>query len=588
VQSCQISTDSSRSATSLLNALAQQPRLDRDNTQSTSDFQRHLDDLRSNARPSSSSKSTSSRKADKAGSSRDSQKDSDSPQATDAAASSQSNSDQTNSPDGTQNNGDVIVVAADALAPDILNSAIDSAAQAADAQAEAGQALISTGHLSPKPPDTAGQHPVVSHGGSDPSQPGAQRIHPTKSAALDHRTPEIKPLPSMPLIDESSEPVPVPVITANGKIQDAQAAGESDEPAAPHLPLSDRSSRSTQTSANAKPSESAPAIAQSAMQTQSDSMHASRMHERIASDDRNANTNNVKLFENDDAGTNAPASSSQRSTNAPTSANRQTGSKPSNSPIRVANASGDVTASTIGRWLLSSKTDSQDEGTSTSQSQLAVATSAEKPSPTASSPATSGVSSTSAHASPVAARVAELITTDRTALDNIDSVARSLSSANGNGRHQVTLQLDPPELGRLRLDIRMEEGAMTLRVDAQAASAAKLIESRIPELRDALAVHGIRIDRTEIVVRSPESGQSGPQQEHSQQGAQHGPGQHSTNSDAGQRGWFSDADGNRGHDNPRWGGGASDIPSIAAAAASAANEPAFDSNLTPRSLNLVA
>jgi flagellar hook-length control protein FliK len=82
----------------------------------------------------------------------------------------------------------------------------------------------------------------------------------------------------------------------------------------------------------------------------------------------------------------------------------------------------------------------------------------------------------------------------------LDAAAKVFSASNNGGRQQVTLQLDPPELGQLRLQIRMHQDAMTLRVDANSQAVAKLIESRLPELRDALASHGIRVERSEVVV----------------------------------------------------------------------------------------
>jgi hypothetical protein len=86
--------------------------------------------------------------------------------------------------------------------------------------------------------------------------------------------------------------------------------------------------------------------------------------------------------------------------------------------------------------------------------------------------------------------------------DALETAAKALSGTQRPGNHHVTLQLDPPELGQLRLDIKMHHHEMTLRVATDTAEVARLIESRLAELRDALATHGIRIDRSEVVVRS--------------------------------------------------------------------------------------
>jgi flagellar hook-length control protein FliK len=84
-----------------------------------------------------------------------------------------------------------------------------------------------------------------------------------------------------------------------------------------------------------------------------------------------------------------------------------------------------------------------------------------------------------------------------------EGTARLLSASSANGRFHVTLKLEPPELGQLRVQVRMVQHAMTLQVDAESQAVARLIESRLSDLRSALASQGIRMDRTEVVVRSP-------------------------------------------------------------------------------------
>ncbi len=73
------------------------------------------------------------------------------------------------------------------------------------------------------------------------------------------------------------------------------------------------------------------------------------------------------------------------------------------------------------------------------------------------------------------------------------------------------MQLEPPELGQLRVQVRVQQHAMTLQVDAESSSVARLITSRMAELREALASHGIRVERADVVVKSPASSESSPQ-----------------------------------------------------------------------------
>ncbi|MFQ5411335.1 MAG: flagellar hook-length control protein FliK, partial [Phycisphaerae bacterium] len=114
-------------------------------------------------------------------------------------------------------------------------------------------------------------------------------------------------------------------------------------------------------------------------------------------------------------------------------------------------------------------------------------------------------SSADARAAPQANLIGDLLASPAEGNDAIEGVARMLSAARGSGHYQATMQLEPPELGQLRVHVRMHQQAMTLQVQADSQPVARLIESRLADLREALATHGIRIDRADVVVRSPES-----------------------------------------------------------------------------------
>jgi flagellar hook-length control protein FliK len=104
--------------------------------------------------------------------------------------------------------------------------------------------------------------------------------------------------------------------------------------------------------------------------------------------------------------------------------------------------------------------------------------------------------------------VSQFLVSQSRAAETLEQAARVLASG-GNGRYQVTMHLDPPDLGRLRLDVQMADQIMTLRVDADSQQVANLIESKLSHLRDSLAQHGIRIDRSEIAVRQSAGAEGG-------------------------------------------------------------------------------
>ena len=101
--------------------------------------------------------------------------------------------------------------------------------------------------------------------------------------------------------------------------------------------------------------------------------------------------------------------------------------------------------------------------------------------------------------------VGDLLAAGVEGADSIEGAARVLNASGGSGRHRVTLQLDPPELGQLKVQIHIHRQGVVLSIDTETPAVARLIESRLPELREALAIHGIRMDRADVVVRSPET-----------------------------------------------------------------------------------
>jgi len=76
------------------------------------------------------------------------------------------------------------------------------------------------------------------------------------------------------------------------------------------------------------------------------------------------------------------------------------------------------------------------------------------------------------------------------------------------GAHQTTarMRLDPPELGRMSVNVRLAGDGLQIEVRAQTRRARDVLVQRVAELRDALDQHGIRIDR--FVVSSEVDGET--------------------------------------------------------------------------------
>ena len=72
----------------------------------------------------------------------------------------------------------------------------------------------------------------------------------------------------------------------------------------------------------------------------------------------------------------------------------------------------------------------------------------------------------------------------------------------------VRLRLSPPELGSLRLEVSVRDGAMTARLEVENQSARQLLLDSLPALRERLAQQDIRIERFSVDVGPHDGGGS--------------------------------------------------------------------------------
>jgi flagellar hook-length control protein FliK len=122
----------------------------------------------------------------------------------------------------------------------------------------------------------------------------------------------------------------------------------------------------------------------------------------------------------------------------------------------------------------------------------------EKPSETAPRPA--------AEATPRTAAAPGSAPADRARF--VQRVARAFE-AMGAREGSVRLRLSPPELGSLRLEIALRDGAMSARLEADNASTRNLLLDNLPALRDRLAEMDIKIQQFDVELNNRSSdGQS--------------------------------------------------------------------------------
>jgi hypothetical protein len=85
-----------------------------------------------------------------------------------------------------------------------------------------------------------------------------------------------------------------------------------------------------------------------------------------------------------------------------------------------------------------------------------------------------------------------------------DELVRSIRLQTGSRWSSATLHLEPPRLGRLRVDVRVTGNALNIDVHTETEAARELVTRRAAELRAALEQQGIHVDRFEVVMETPE------------------------------------------------------------------------------------
>ncbi len=87
----------------------------------------------------------------------------------------------------------------------------------------------------------------------------------------------------------------------------------------------------------------------------------------------------------------------------------------------------------------------------------------------------------------------------------VNRVARAFTAAEQRGG-TLQLRLSPPELGAMKIELNMQQGGLTARLETETAAAKNVLLDNLPALRDRLAAQDIRVDKFEVDVRQQGSG----------------------------------------------------------------------------------
>lgn len=97
----------------------------------------------------------------------------------------------------------------------------------------------------------------------------------------------------------------------------------------------------------------------------------------------------------------------------------------------------------------------------------------------------------------------------------VHRVARAFQVAQQRGG-DLKLRLSPPELGSLKIELRVQDGVMSARLETETQSARTALVESLPALRERLAEQGIRIDRFDVDLMQQQGHGPGPGDQGSQ------------------------------------------------------------------------
>ncbi len=87
-------------------------------------------------------------------------------------------------------------------------------------------------------------------------------------------------------------------------------------------------------------------------------------------------------------------------------------------------------------------------------------------------------------------------------VQRVEQAFQSMSAAGGT----VRLKLSPPELGSMRLEITVRNGALTARAETETSAARNVLLDNLPALRERLAQHDIKVQQFDVDVRDQSAG----------------------------------------------------------------------------------
>lgn len=105
----------------------------------------------------------------------------------------------------------------------------------------------------------------------------------------------------------------------------------------------------------------------------------------------------------------------------------------------------------------------------------------------------------------------------------VEHLARDIGDHLRIGKQEALLQLDPPDLGKVKIDLRLEDGQLHVRIAAEDSHAQQLIEHHLAELHQALRAGDTNLADVRLTQGEWRSGGSTQQFDQAPQGRQDAP-----------------------------------------------------------------
>lgn len=87
----------------------------------------------------------------------------------------------------------------------------------------------------------------------------------------------------------------------------------------------------------------------------------------------------------------------------------------------------------------------------------------------------------------------------------VQAATRGISSALMQRGGTITIRLIPETLGALRVQVKIDEGSVSVRLEATNAQAAELLQANAASLRQSLEARGMQVERIQVVVQNAET-----------------------------------------------------------------------------------